>query len=76
MASPDAALVGVAGTIIGQYGLMRSVISRGPEKFVVDHVALSDALLARARELEPANPQWPHNLQQLRELRATANQAK
>ena len=76
MASPDATLVGVAGTIIGQYGLMRSVIYRGAEKFAVDHVALSEALLARARELEPANPQWPHNLEQVRELRATANQAK
>src|SRR6267154_1998314 len=41
MASPDAALVGVAGTIIGQYGLMRSVMYRGPDKFAVDHVALS-----------------------------------
>jgi hypothetical protein len=76
MASPDATLVGVAGTIIGQYGLMRSVIYRGPEKFAVDHVALSEALLARAQQLEPANPQWPRNLEQVRALRATANQAK
>jgi hypothetical protein len=76
MASPDATVVGVAGTILGQYGLMLSVICRGPDKFAVDHTALSEAFLTRAQELEPANPQWTSNREQLRKLRSTANQPK
>jgi hypothetical protein len=76
MASSDATVVGVAGTIVGQYGLMLSAICRGPDRFAVDHAALSDAFLNRAQELEPANPQWSSGLEQLRRLRSTANQPK
>lgn len=75
-ASPDATVVGVAGTVLGQYGLMLSAICRGPGKFAVDHTALSDAFLTRAQELEPANPQWSSGLEQLRKLRSTANPPK
>ena len=75
-ASSDATVVGVAGSIVGQYGLMLGVKQRGPDKFAVDHTALSDAFLARAQELEPANPQWPGVLERLRELRSTASQPK
>jgi hypothetical protein len=74
--SQDAAVAGVAGTIIGQFGLILSVTYRGPEKFAVDHVALSEALLTRAAALEPANPQWPRDLEWLRKLRSTADQPK
>ena len=75
-ASPDAALVGVAGTILGQYGLMLSAIYRAPGSFAVDHTALSEAFLNQARELEPANPQWTSGLERLRKLRSMANQPK
>ena len=72
----DATLVGVAGKILGQYGLMLSAIYRGPDKIAVDHVALSDAFLDRAQELDPANPQWSGDLEQLHKLRSTASQPK
>ena len=75
-ASSDAALVGVAGTILGQYGLMLGAIYRGPGSFAVDHTALSEAFLARAQELEPANPRWSSDLEQLRKLRSMASQRK
>ena len=76
MASSDATMVGVAGTILGPNGLILSAICRGPDKFAVDHTALSDAFLARAQQLEPANPQWSRGLEQLRKLRSTADQSK
>ena len=74
--SPDAALVGVAGKILGQFGLILSATYRGPDKIAVDHVALSDVLLNRAQQLEPANPQWSNDLEQLRKLRSMASQPK
>jgi hypothetical protein len=37
---------------------------------------LSEALLARAQELEPANPRWSSDLAQLRKLRSIASQPK
>jgi hypothetical protein len=67
-ASSDAALLGVAGRIVGQYGLILGVVARGPDKFVVDHAALSEAFLTRAQQLEPANPQWVSDLEELRKL--------
>ena len=74
-ASWDATVIGVAGNILGQYGLMLSA-TYGPDRFAVDHTALSEAFLARARELEPANPRWPSDLEQLRKLRSAANPTK
>ena len=55
---------------------MLSVTDRVSGKFVVDHTALSEAFLARAQELEPTNPRWPADLEQLRKLRSTANQPR
>ena len=55
---------------------MLSATYRGPDKFAVDHVALSEAFLNRAQELEPANPQWSGDLEHLRKLRSTASQPK
>jgi hypothetical protein len=69
-ASRDAATVGVAGRIIGQYGLMLSVMFRGT--FAVDYGQLAEALLARAVELDPANPDWAQELEEYRKLRADA----
>ncbi len=74
--SSDAAVVGVAGKILGQFGLVLSATYRGPDKIAVDHAALSETLLNRAQELEPANPQWSGDLEQLRKLRSTAGQLK
>jgi hypothetical protein len=75
-ASSDAAMVGVAGKIVGEYGLILSAIDRGPDKVAVDHAALSEAFLTRAQELEPANPRWSSDLEQLRKLRSMASQPK
>ena len=68
--SRDAATVGVAGRIIGQYGLMMSAMFRAT--FAVDYAPLAEALLARAVELDPANPAWAQELEQFRKLRAGA----
>ena len=75
-ASSDAAMVGVAGKIVGEYGLILGAIDRAHGSFAVDHTALSEAFLARAQELEPANPQWSSALDQLHRLRSMANQPK
>jgi hypothetical protein len=72
--STDATVVGIAGMLIGQQGLMLSAIYG--DKFVVDHVVLSDTFLARARELEPQNPNWSTVVEQLRSLRAIRDQRK
>jgi hypothetical protein len=64
----DATIVGVAGTLIGQQGLMLSAVHRG--QFAVDHETLSDVFIARAQELEPKNPQWSAAAEQIRSLRA------
>jgi len=72
--STDATVVGIAGMLIGQQGLMMSAMYG--DKFVVDHVGLSDRFLARARELEPQNSNWSTVVEQLRSLRATRDQRK
>jgi hypothetical protein len=66
--SRDAAMVGVAGRIIGQYGIMMSAMLRGA--FTVDYAPLAETLLARAVELDPGNPGWAQELEQFRKLRA------
>jgi len=70
-ASPDAITVGVAGTIVGQYGLMLSGMFRGTGRFAVDYFPLAEAFLGHAREIEPANAAWASNLEELRKLRAS-----
>jgi hypothetical protein len=69
-ASTDVVMVAVAGSIIGQYGLILSAICCGPEKFAVDFVPLAEALLTRAQELDPSNPAYARELEQFRKLRA------
>jgi hypothetical protein len=68
-ASSDAIAVGIAGTIVGQYGLMLEGMLRGSGRFAVDYFPLAEALLGRARGLDPANPGWAGNLEELRKLR-------
>ena len=72
--SSDVVVVGTAGTIMGQYGLMLTAML--PGKFTVDHVSLSETCLIRAQQLEPANRQWSGILEKLRSLQSTARQPK
>jgi hypothetical protein len=74
--SSDAIVVGIAGRIVGQYGLMLGAIYRGTDRFTVDYVPLAETFLIRAQELEPANPQWSRELERFRELRSTAARSK
>jgi tetratricopeptide (TPR) repeat protein len=64
--SSNVVVVGTAGQIIRQYGLMLSVLYGGAEKFKVDHVALAEKFLGKARDLDPANPHWQRQIEQLR----------
>jgi hypothetical protein len=72
--SSDAVVAGVAGKIVGEYGLMLAVMSLQAGKPTVDYVPLSEEFLAKAKALEPANPAWPAMLDQLRALRSNARQ--
>ncbi|MGA7325315.1 MAG: hypothetical protein WBX25_12700 [Rhodomicrobium sp.] len=70
--SSDAVMVGVAGQIIGQYGVILSALDRGTNRFTVDYAPLAETLLTRAQALEPANPHWQQQLELLRKLRSPA----
>jgi len=70
--SSDVIVVGVAGAIVGQYGVMLAAIQ--PGKFTVDYFPLAEDLLNKARELEPANPAWPTGLEEIRKLQEMARQ--
>ncbi len=72
--SSDAVVVGVAGAIIGQYGVMLAAMQ--PGNFTVDYFPLSEELLNKAHSLEPANPVWPADLDQIRKLHDMARQQK
>jgi tetratricopeptide (TPR) repeat protein len=72
--SGDANLVGVAGSILAQYGLMMGGMFRN--RFAVDFAPLAEALLLKAQELDPANPRWPQALEQFRNLRREVGRAK
>jgi hypothetical protein len=72
--STDVVVVGVAGRILAQYGLMMSAMYR--EKFAVDYAALAEALLVRAQELEPGNPTWSRELEEFRKQRAGIDRPK
>jgi hypothetical protein len=74
--STDAAVIGVAGRIVGQYGLMFTGMFRGSGRFAVDYAPLAESLLIKAQELEPGNRQWSSDLEQFRKLRAEAGLAK
>jgi hypothetical protein len=74
--STDPVVVGVAGRIVGQYGLMFTGMLRGSGRFAVDYAPLAETLLTRAQELEPANRQWSRDLEQFRKLRTEAGLAK
>jgi tetratricopeptide (TPR) repeat protein len=72
--STDANVVGAAGSILGQYGLMMGAMFR--ERFTVDYAPLAETLLLKAQQLDPANPRWPLALEQFRNWRREAARAK
>jgi hypothetical protein len=72
--STDANVVGAAGSVLGQYGLMMGAMFR--ERFAVDYAPLAETLLLKAQQLDPANPQWPLALEQFRNFRREAGRAK
>jgi hypothetical protein len=61
--SSDVATVGTAGLIVRHYGLMLAAMFG--DRFRVDHVRLAEGLLTRARDLEPGNPHWQDEINQL-----------
>ena len=72
--STDVNVVGAAGSILGQYGLMMGAMFR--ERFAVDYAPLAETLLLKAQQLDPANPRWPAALEQFRNWRREAARAK
>ena len=72
--STDANVVGTAGGILGQYGLIMGAMFR--ERFAVDYTPLAETLLLKAQQLDPANPRWPLALEQFRNFRREAGRAK
>jgi hypothetical protein len=74
--STDAAIVGVAGRIVGQYGLMFAGMFRGSSRFAVDYAPLAETLLTKAQALEPSNRQWSTDLEHFRKLRTEAGLTK
>jgi hypothetical protein len=65
--SSDARVVGNAGWIIGQYGLILGGMLR--DKFAVDYFPLAEELLGRAHKLDSKDQMYPDALEQLRKLR-------
>jgi hypothetical protein len=74
--SSDAVMVGVAGQIIGQYGVILSALDRGINRFTVDYALLAEALLTKAQMLEPGNPHWQQQLELFRKPRPPAGTVK
>lgn len=72
--SSDANVVGTAGSILAQYGLMMGGMFR--ERFAVDYAPLAEALLLKAQALDPANARWPMALDQFRHWRREVGRAK
>jgi hypothetical protein len=72
--SSDANVVGTAGSVLAQYGLMMGGLFR--ERFAVDYAPLAEALLLKALELDTANARWPTALEQFRNLRQEVGRAK
>lgn len=69
-ASSDAITVGVAGTVVGQYGVILSAISRANRNpgATIDFTPIAEALLVRAAQIEPGNPRWAGTLEELHKL--------
>jgi hypothetical protein len=65
--STDPVVVGNAGWVAGQYGLILSGMMRG--RFTVDYFPMVEDLLNRAHDLDPGNPMLTDGLQQLRQMR-------
>jgi tetratricopeptide (TPR) repeat protein len=63
--SSNVAVVGAAGQIIHNYGVILSAVY-GAGRFKVDHVALAERFLGKARDLDPGNPHWQQQIEQLR----------
>jgi hypothetical protein len=74
--SSDGIMVGVAGQIIGQYGVMLSALDRGTNRFTVNYAPLAETLLGKAQELDPTNSRWSQQLEQLRKLWSQIGGAK
>ncbi len=72
--SSEAAVVGNAGWIAGQYGLILNGMLQG--KFTVDYFPMAEELLARAHQLDPDNPMYLSGLEQIRKLRDMSARAK
>jgi hypothetical protein len=72
--STDANVVGAAGNILGRYGLILGAMFR--ESFAVAYAPLAETLLLKARQLDPANPQWPLALEEFRNWQREAGRAK
>jgi hypothetical protein len=73
--SSDAVMVGVAGQIIGQDGVILSALDR-THKFTVDFAALAETFLGKAQELETANPYWSQQREWLRKLQPPIGSSK
>jgi hypothetical protein len=71
--SSDANVVGTAGSVLAEYGLMLGIFR---EQFSVDYVALAEVLLLKAQELDPANARWSMALEQFRNMRREVGRAK
>jgi len=72
--SSDAAVVGNAGWIVGQYGVILNAMLKG--KLTVDYFPVAEQLLNRAHELEPNEPKWSSALEQIGKLRDMTRQRK
>ncbi len=73
--SNDAGMVGMAGHILSQYGL----IIRGAGMTQVDYGPLAEKLLRKAQALQPTNSQWSESLGELykhERMVATSPEAK
>jgi hypothetical protein len=72
--SSDAVVVGNAGWIVGQYGVILTGMLQG--KFTIDYFPITEELLNRAHELEPNNPMYLGGLDQIRKLRDMSRRAR
>lgn len=68
--STDPIMVGIAGRILGQYGLMMGGMFAGT--FQVDVVPIAETFLVKAQTLDPTNSFWPRSLGEFHKLRAIA----
>src|SRR5262245_2234213 len=72
--STDVNVIGTAGSILAQYGLMMVGMFR--DRFAIDYAPLAERLLLRAQELDSSNPQWTQALEQFRNLQQGVKRAK